>query len=124
MVTSFKRCIVFFVLAVFMLINGGCVSPYVMEAAGGAAGGAAPSSSDYLGRGKGESYFIARYDDGKANKIKLFIERRTDTLTSIVFDVGWFGSIAFGRLTARQIIAELDQAGAFLEDWMGQGFDY
>ena len=63
MVTSFKRCIVFFVLAVFMLINGGCVSPYVMEAAGGAAGGAAPSSSDYLGRGKGESYFIARYDD-------------------------------------------------------------
>ena len=101
-----------------------------MQAAGGAAGGAAPSSSNYLGRGKGESYFIARYDDvikaalragevlslemkekkveaqqasiqyddGKANKIKLLIERRTDTMTSILFDVGWSGSIAFGRM--------------------------
>jgi len=156
MVILSRHGIAFFVLVVFIMINSGCMSPFVMQAAGGAAGGAGPSSSEYLGRGKGESYFIARYedvitavmragevlslemkekkidahrssiryDDGKANKIKLLIERRTDTMTSIVFDVGWFGSIAFGRLMARQIIAELDQAGAFLEDWMGQGFDY
>ena len=65
-----------------------------------------------------------QYDDGKANKIKLLIERRTDTMTSITFDVGWSGSIAFGRLMARQIISELDQAGAFLEDWTPEGLHY
>ena len=156
MVTSSKHCNVFFALLVFMVINGGCMSPFVMQAAGGAAGGAAPSSSNYLGRGKGESYFIARYDDvikaalragevlslemkekkveaqqasiqyddGKANKIKLLIERRTDTMTSILFDVGWSGSIAFGRLMARQIISELDEAEAFLEDWTPEGLNY
>jgi hypothetical protein len=147
---------IFFALGILMMVNGGCLSPFVMQAAGGAAGGAGPSSSNYLGRGRGESYFIARYDDvikaalragellaleikekkveaqktslqyedGKANKIKLLIERRTDTMTSILFDVGWFGSVAFGRLMARQIISELDQAGAFLEDWTAEGLSY
>ena len=156
MVTSSKHGSVFVALVVFMMVNSGCMSPFVMQPAGGAAGGAAPSSSNYLGRGKGESYFIARYDDvikaalqagevlslemkekkveaqqasiqyddGKANKIKLLIERRTDTMTSILFDVGWSGSIAFGRLMARQIISELDEAGAFLEDWMPEGLNY
>lgn len=156
MVASSKHCIVFLALVVFTMINGGCMAPFVMQAAGGAAGGAAPSSSNYLGRGKGESYFIARYDDvikaalragevlslemkekkveaqqasiqyddGKANKIKLLIERRTDTMTSILFDVGWSGSIAFGRLMARQIISELDEAEAFLEDWTPEGLNY
>jgi len=65
-----------------------------------------------------------RYDDGKANKIELLIERRTDTMTSILFDVGWFGSVAYGRLMARQIISELDEAGAFLEDWMPEELNY
>lgn len=156
MVTSTRRCMVFFALGILMMINSGCLSPFVMQAAGGAAGGAAPSSSDYLGRGRGESYFIARYDDvikaalragellvleikekkveaqktslhyedGKGNKIKLLIERRTDTMTSILYDVGWFGSVAFGRLMARQIIAELDHAGAFLEDWTPERSNY
>ena len=156
MVTAIKHFIVFFALGVLMIIQSGCLAPFVMQAAGGAAGGAAPSSSDYLGTGKEETYFIARYDDvvkaairagevlslelrekkfeaqqaslqyedGKTNKIKLVIERRTDTMTSILFDVGWFGSIAFGRLMARQVISELDQAGAFLEDWMPEGLNY
>ena len=156
MFALFRLGIACLALVVFIMINGGCMSPFAIQAAGGAAGGAAPASSDYLGRGKAESYFIAQYDDvitavmrageelslemkekkidaqwasfqyddGKSNKIKLLIERRTETMTSIVFDVGWFGSIAFGRLMARQIIVELDQAGAFLEDWVGQGFDY
>jgi hypothetical protein len=58
-----------------------------------------------------------RFYDTKAERIDLFIERRTDTMTSILFDVGWFGSVAFGRLMFRQIIFELDEAGDFLEDW-------
>jgi hypothetical protein len=46
-----------------------------------------------------------------------FIEPRTETMTSVLFDVGWTGSIAFGRLMARQINFELEEAGAFLVDW-------
>lgn len=58
-----------------------------------------------------------RFYDTKNKSIRLFIERRTDTMTSIKFDVGWFGSVAFGRLMARQIIDELNDSGSFLEDW-------
>ena len=58
-----------------------------------------------------------RFYDAKKGRIDLLIERRSDTVTSIKFDVGWFGSIAFGRLMARQIIFEVDKAGDFLEDW-------
>jgi hypothetical protein len=58
-----------------------------------------------------------RFQDAKAERVDLLIERRTDTMTSILFDVGWFGSLAFGRLVYRQIIYELDEAGDFLEDW-------
>jgi len=58
-----------------------------------------------------------RFRDTKAERIDLFIERRTESMTYIKFDVGWFGSVAFGRLMFRQIISELDEAGDFLEDW-------
>ena len=58
-----------------------------------------------------------RYFGGKANRINLLIEPCTETMTSILFDVGWSGSIAFGRLMARQINVELEEAGAFLVDW-------
>jgi hypothetical protein len=37
--------------------------------------------------------------------------------TSILFDVGWTGSLALGRLMARQINFELEESGAFLVDW-------
>jgi hypothetical protein len=60
---------------------------------------------------------FVRFYDGKKERIDLFIERRTETMTSIKFDVGWFGSLAFGRLLARQIVYELNQSGTFLEDW-------
>lgn len=145
----FKRALVQLVPIICVSILGGCLSPIAIQAVGGAAGRAAPSASEYQGGGKGESYFIARYEDviqaviktgealslelkekevdqdkasfkyygGNANRINLLIERRTETLTSIIFDVGWTGSIAFGRLVARQIISELDDADAFLEDW-------
>ena len=146
---SISRCaLTLFVPIIFMTIFGGCLSPLAIQAVGGAAG-AAPSASEYRGAGKGESYFIAHYEDviqaalkagkilsleleekkvdkeraslrylgGKANKINLVIEPRTETMTSILFDVGWTGSIAFGRLMAQQIHFELKDAGAFLVDW-------
>jgi len=141
----FRRALTLFVPIIFMTILGGCLSPVAFQAVGGAAGGATPSASEYRGAGKGESYFIAHYEDviqavlksgkilsleleekkvdedrasgGKANRINLLIEPRTETMTSILFDVGWSGSIAFGRLMARQIHFELKEAGAFLVDW-------
>ena len=144
----FRRALALFVPIICMTILGGCLSPIAIQAVGGAAGGAAPSASAYRGGGKGESYFIAHYEDviqavlksgktlsleleekvdpdraslryfgGKANKINLVIEPCTETMTSILFDVGWSGSIAFGRLMARQIHFELKEAGAFLVDW-------
>jgi Protein of unknown function (DUF3568) len=58
-----------------------------------------------------------RFYDATKEKIDLFIERRSETMTSIKFDVGWFGSIAFGRLMTRQIISELSQSESFLEHW-------
>ena len=59
--------------------------------------------------------FFSFYDS-KSERIDLFIERRTDTMTSIKFNVGWFGSVAFGRLLAQQIIYELNESGSFPED--------
>jgi hypothetical protein len=156
MAISSKHCMVFIALVFLMMFNNGCMAPVALHAAGEAAGGAAPSSFSYLGRGKGESYFIARYDDvvkaaqragevlslemqdkkveaqqasllyddGKSDKIKLLIEQRTDTMTSVTFEVGWFGSLAFSHLMARQIIFELSKAHAFLEDRKPQAPNY
>ena len=64
---------------------------------------------------KDQAFF--RFYDAKKERIDLFIERRSDTMTSIKFDVGWFGSVAFGRLMAQQIIFELNESDSFLEDW-------
>jgi hypothetical protein len=64
---------------------------------------------------KDQAFF--RFNDAKKEKIDLFIERRSDTVTSIKFDVGWFGSVALGRLMAGQIIIELNETESFLEDW-------
>ena len=58
-----------------------------------------------------------RFYDNKKERIDLYVERRTDTVTSIKFDVGWFGSVALGRLMAGQIIIELNKTDSFLEDW-------
>jgi Protein of unknown function (DUF3568) len=55
--------------------------------------------------------------DAKNDKIDILVERRSDTVTSIKFDVGWFGSVALGRLMSRQIIAELHRSESFLQDW-------
>jgi hypothetical protein len=150
MMKSLSRCaLTLLAPIIFMTILIGCLSPLAIQAVGGAASGAGSSASEYQGGGKGESYFIAHYDDvvqaalktgeilslelkekivekdrttlqysdRKAKKIKLLIEPRTENMTSILFDVGWTGSIALGRLVARQINFELEEAGAFLVDW-------
>jgi hypothetical protein len=60
---------------------------------------------------------IFRFYDVKKDGIDILIVRRSDTMTSIKFDVGWFGSMAFGRLMLRQIISELHRSESFLQDW-------
>ena len=135
-------------LSIVLTSNVGCLSPLAISTMG-TAGSNAPVSFSNSGGGKGESFWIAQYDDvidavlqagevlslelkektiekdqaffrfhdDKAERIDLFIERRTDSMTSILFDVGRSGSVAFGRLRARQIIDELNESGSFLEDW-------
>ena len=135
-------------LCIVLICNVGCLSPLAVSTIG-TAGSNAPVAFNHSGGGKGESFWIAQYDDviaaalragealslevkekkiekgqaffrfydAKAERIDLFIERRTDTMTSIQFDVGRSGSVAFGRLMARQIIDELNESGSFLEDW-------
>jgi hypothetical protein len=58
-----------------------------------------------------------RFYDANNDRIDIIIVRRSATMTSIEFDVGWFGPVALGRLMSRQIIAELHRSEAFLQDW-------
>ena len=142
------RIVRLIVLSIVLICNVGCLSPLAITTIG-AVGGNAPVAFNNSGGGKGESFWLAQYDDviaatlsagealsleveekkiekdraffrfydAKAERIDLFIERRTDTMTSIQFDVGRSGSLAFGRLMARQIIDELNDSESFLEDW-------
>jgi len=135
-------------LIIVLVCNVGCLSSMALNSVGAAAGGA-PVSFENSGGGKGESFWIASYDDviaaslragealsletkekkiekdqaffrfydAKKEKVDLFIERRSDTVTSIKFDVGWLGSAALGRLMAGQIIIELNETKSFHEDW-------
>lgn len=135
-------------LFIFLVCSVGCVSPIPLSTTG-TASTHAPVAFSNEGAGKGESFWIAKYEDviaaslrtgevlslelkeerierdqaffrfydEKNERIDLIIERRTDTMTSINFRVGWYGSVAFGRLMARQIIIELDKSKSFLEDW-------
>ena len=64
---------------------------------------------------KDQTFF--RFYDTKKEKIDVFIEPRSDTMTSIKFDVGWNGSIAVSRLMAKQIISALNQSESFPDDW-------
>jgi hypothetical protein len=61
-----------------------------------------------------------RFQDAKAERIDLRIERRTDTMTYILLDVGWFGSVAFGRLMFRQIIYQLGETDDFHKFWQDE----
>ena len=54
-----------------------------------------------------ERWACFRFVDAENDKVELCIRRRSNTMTSIRFDVGWFGSMALGRLLDQQIVAEL-----------------
>ena len=66
-----------------------------------------------IGKDRSDFNFV----DGKGAKLKILIERRTETLTRARFNVGLFGSTSIGRLMARQIIVEVAEADDFLRDW-------
>ena len=49
-------------LLIFLICNVGCLSPLAINTVG-SAGSAAPVASNNLGGGRGESFWIAQYDD-------------------------------------------------------------
>jgi hypothetical protein len=61
---------------------------------------------------KNHAFF--RFLDAKNERVDLYIERRSKTVTSITFDVGWFGPAAFGHLLDQQIISELSRSDSVL----------
>jgi hypothetical protein len=110
---------------------------------------AGPVVVDHLGADRGDSYWVARYDDvvqaalragerlsldlkeqdidenraklrfgdSQGAEIRLLIERPTDTVTRMRFEVRSSGSLGFASLLGRQIVDELNDADAFLVDW-------
>jgi len=65
----------------------------------------------------GDDQTTLHYIDRKDDNIILLIERRTDTVTAMRINVGWFGSVGLAQLLIRQVIFEIYAAGAFLQDW-------
>jgi hypothetical protein len=61
-------------------------------------------------------YYIA----GKNEKVKVLIERQTDTLTYIQIDVGLFGSKGLALVMINQIIHEISMSGDYLQEWSHQ----
>lgn len=55
--------------------------------------------------------------DETGQRVSISIQRRTEYVTWVGFDVGTFGSTSLGRLMARQIIVEVENAGKFVGDW-------
>lgn len=60
------------------------------------------------------AYFFEEEDGGK---MSVYVSRRTDSITSVVIDVGAFGRADVARLMYAQVMDNLADAGAFLEDW-------
>ena len=57
-----------------------------------------------------------RFSDNNDRTVDVTIEQRTETMTYIQVDSGWFGPLGMGRLLMRQILAELEASGQSLED--------
>jgi hypothetical protein len=55
-----------------------------------------------------------RFLDSENDRVDISVDRRSETMTAIKFDVGWFGPVAFGRLVDQQIVAELNEPGSAL----------
>jgi Protein of unknown function (DUF3568) len=134
-------------LCAVWLLGGGCQLPMALGTFE-SIGGASPTAVHHLGRGKAESFWLARFEDvvkgtesagqtlsvrltekkvedgqaffrfsdDRGDDIAITIERRTARVTSIHLDAGYFGSIAFVNLFARQIVVELIEAGVFPDD--------
>ena len=130
-----------------LLLCSGCQAPMALGAFE-SAGSASPTALHHLGKGKIESFWVARfedvvkgteiagqtlslnltekkvekdqvvyrYSDDRGDHTALTIERRTASVTSVLIDVGYTGSIAFAKLFARQIVVELTDAGVFSDD--------
>jgi hypothetical protein len=56
-----------------------------------------------------------RFSDNNDRTVDVTIEQRTETMTYIQVDSGWFGPLGMGRLLMRQILAELEASGDSLE---------
>jgi len=59
---SFKHGFALSALGAVLIISSGCMAPVVFQAAG-AIGGASPVALNLVGKGKAESYWVARYAD-------------------------------------------------------------
>lgn len=60
------------------------------------------------------------YIDDKNEKVKVTIEPRTDTLTQIEIDVGFFGSKGLALVVINQILHEIASEGKYLQEWKHQ----
>ena len=60
------------------------------------------------------------YVTDENDKVKVLIERRTDTLTYIEVDVGLFGSKGLAIFMINNIIHEIASGGKYLEGWSHQ----
>jgi hypothetical protein len=57
------------------------------------------------------------YITGENDKVKVLIERKTDTLTYIEIDVGLFGSKGLAFFMINQIIHEIASESKYLQEW-------
>jgi hypothetical protein len=57
------------------------------------------------------------FTEAHGGKMSVHVARRTETVTSMLVDVGSFGRSDMSRLMYLQVMDELDEAGAFLEEW-------
>jgi hypothetical protein len=57
-----------------------------------------------------------RFSDNHDRTVDVTIEQRTETMTYIQVDSGWFGPLGMGRLLMRQILAELEASRDSLEE--------
>lgn len=60
------------------------------------------------------------YVDDRNEQVKVTIEPRTDSLTHIQIDVGFFGSKGLALVMINQIVNEISSEGKYLQEWPHQ----
>jgi hypothetical protein len=68
----------------------------------------------------GDDKTTLHYIDGKNDKVKVLIERRTATLTYLEIDVGLFGSKGLALVMINQTVHEIASEGKYLQEWSHQ----